>query len=206
MKLFLASSFDETANLLKDKVPSINKMKVIFVSNPADNAKGDKWWIELDRKAYEKLGCEINEVDLRNETEETLRKHLEEGNILHVCGGSVLYTISLIKKRGLFDLIKEFVVNEKVIYTGSSAGSMICADDLSLCSVDPEEKENVGTITDYGGFGFVNFLIVPHCNNADFTEANIEMTKVMSKHNKPALFIYDNQAVWVQDDEFVILC
>lgn len=205
MKLFLSSSFEKTANLLKEKTPNIKGQKVIFIPNPADNETGDKWWIDLDRKAFEKIGCEIVEVDLRKETVESFRKYLENANILHFCGGSVLYTISLIKEKGLLDLIKEFVTKEKIIYTGTSAGSMIVAKDLSLSSVDPEEKGNVEKVKDYNGLGFVNFLVVPHCNTEDFTEANLEMVKVLSKYNQPAIFIYDNQAIWVEDDKFEIL-
>jgi len=66
---------------------------------------------------------------------------LKESDIIHFCGGSVIYLICLIKERGFDKLIVEYVKKDKIIYTGTSAGSMIVADDLTIDAYDPDEKE-----------------------------------------------------------------
>ncbi|MDD5547804.1 MAG: Type 1 glutamine amidotransferase-like domain-containing protein [Candidatus Pacebacteria bacterium] len=206
MKLFLASSFDKTAPLLEKKLQEpIKGKKVIFIANPADCYEGDRWWIKLDRDAFIKLGCEIIEIDLRNILKEEFIKKLEKSDIIHFCGGSVLYSISLIKEKGFDKLIKEFVKKNKVIYTGTSAGSMIVAKDLSLSVFDSDEKQFVDKIKDYSGLGLVNFLIMPHSNNNDFSEGNIKAVSFLPKYSQPVIFLYDNQAIWVVDDKIEII-
>ncbi len=207
MKLFLASSFDKTAKLLKTKLGKINGKKVIFIANASDTHKGDTWWIRTDREAFEKLGCKISDIDLRTITKGDLKSFLEESHIIHFCGGSVLYLINLLREKGFDKLITDYVRKGKIVYTGTSAGSMIAADDLKLCYFDPEEKEyiDVEKIKDFSGLKLVNFLIMPHTNSKDFTKGNIETVKMLPKYSQPLVFIYDNQAVWVEDGKFEIV-
>jgi len=208
MKLFLASSFDKTANLLADKIGrKIKGKKVIFIANASDTHTGDKWWIDTDRQAFIKLGCKVTEVDLRVIPEKDFEKLLKKSHIIHFCGGSVLYLIDLLRERGLAKLVTHFVRKGKIIYTGTSAGSMIVAQDLKLSYFDPEEKGyiDVEKIKDFSGLGLVNFLIIPHTNNKDFTQGNVELVKYLPKFSQPLIFIYDHQAVWVEDDMYKII-
>src|SRR3989339_90949 len=202
MKLFLASSFDKTAELLKSKIKSLRCKKVIFIPNAGDNDKGDKWWIKTDRDAYLKLGCKVIDTDLRIVSKDAFTKLLKESDIIHFCGGSVIYLICLIKERGFDKLIVEYVKKDKIIYTGTSAGSMIVADDLTIDAYDPDEKEFVDRMKDNSGLGLVNFLIIPHTNSKDFAKGNSKMVSELPEIEscQSLIFIYDNQAVWVEDD------
>ncbi len=208
MKLFLASSFDQTASLLKKKLNNkVKGKKVIFIANASDTHKGDTWWVRIDREAFIKLGCKTIDVDLRSVSKTDFDKLLKTSDIVHFCGGSVLYLINLLKEKGFDKLVIDLVKKGKIIYTGTSAGSMIPAKDLKLSYYDPEEKEyiDVEKMKDFSGLGLVNFLIIPHTNNKDFTKGNVEMVKFLPKFSQPLIFIYDNQAVWVEDDKFEIL-
>ncbi len=142
MKLFLASSFAQTSKLLEQRLQKpIKGKKIVFIANPADYSTGDKWWIKADRDAFIKLGCNVIDVDLRTISDKDLKKYLETSDIIHLCGGSVFYTILLIKEKGFDNMIKEFIEKDKIIYSGTSAGSMIVSEDLSLDASDPEEKQ-----------------------------------------------------------------
>ncbi|MFZ2038977.1 MAG: Type 1 glutamine amidotransferase-like domain-containing protein [Minisyncoccia bacterium] len=206
MKLFLASSFEKTASIFEQKLQtSLKGKKVIFISNAADNHTGDKWWVNSDRDAFNKHNAVIIETDLRTIPKDDFDNLLNTSDIIHFCGGSILYTISLIKEKGFDTLIADYVKNDKIIYSGTSAGSMIVAKDLSLEMFDPEEKPYVANMKDLSGLGLTNFIIMPHSNNADFMEGNVEIIKLLSKYSQPVIFIYDNQAVWVEDDKFEIV-
>jgi len=209
IKLFLASACDKTLSLLPDLIGESRRSKrVLFVANAADNEKGVKWWVEQDRAAFEQLGCELCELidlDLRKISKEKLRAELETGDVLHLCGGSVLYLISLLKKRELLDIIIKAVHDESVTYTGTSAGSMIAAQDLSLCRYDPEEKEYVNDPEDLSGLGLVNFLTLPHANAEFFIEINKKMIEKLPEHDQALVVLYDYQVVWVNDGSSKIL-
>ena len=207
MKLFLASSFVETANLFKKKIGKIKGKKVVLIANASDTHKGKTWWVDDDRNAFKKLGCLVKDIDLRIISKIDLEKVLQESDIIHFCGGSVLYLINLLREKGFDKLIIDSVRKDRIIYTGTSAGSMIVAEDLKLSYYDPEETEyiDVKKMKDFSGLKFVNFLIIPHTNNKDFSKGNIEMVKYLPKFSQPLVFIYDNQAIWVEDDKFEIL-
>ena len=207
MKLFLSSS-TEALSLLSTKLPKKGKgAKVLFIANAADNISGDHWWVKADRDALIKLGCKINDIDLRNVSKADFTKMINSSDLIHFCGGSTLYLISTIKKVGVHTIISKAVRQGKIIYSGTSAGSMIAADDmkLKLCKYDDEEKELVKTMTDYSGLGLVNFLIIPHCNNNDFVESTKNMIGHLPENPAALILINDSQAVWVEDEKFEIV-
>ncbi len=206
MKLFLASSFDKTAHLFEQKLQTpLKGKKVIFIANASDNTPGDKWWITSDREAFTKLGALIIDTDLRSISKENFLILLETSDIIHFCGGSVLYTIKLLKDGGFDCLITDFVRTNKIIYTGTSAGSMIVSKDLSLSIFDPEEKPFLDKMKDFSGLSLVEFLIMPHANNADFAEEHSKIIKELPNFTMPVIFIHDHQAVWLEDKKFEIV-
>ena len=177
----------------------------MFSTNAADNHTGDKWWIKTDKDAFEKLGCKIQEVDLRAVSPEELSGQLEKTDILHFCGGSVIYLASLVKDRELLALITNAVRQDKVIYTGTSAGSMLVSEDLTMGVYDPEEEPYAKATKDYSGLGLVNFLIMPHADNRDFLESNKRTVEHLPENKTPLVFLNDNQVVWVENDKIEIL-
>lgn len=205
MKLFLASSLDKTLSLLKPLLSDVIKTRVVFVANAADPYNKDKWWVDLDRERFKEFGYKITEVDLRNTSKDEFSNILKDADILHVCGGSVFYLINLIRKKNLEEIFIKAIKNEEVIYTGTSAGSIIVSKSIASFSYDEEEKEFIEAVPDKLGLGLINFGIVPHCNNADFIDGNKKTIEYLHKDKNPLIFIQDNQAVWVEDDKFKII-
>jgi dipeptidase E len=207
MKLFLASAFDQSLSSFKKIFGSEKNRKVIFIANAADNDKGNKWWIKNDRDAFLKLGCNPIDVDLRKITKKDFSKLLKEADIIHFCGGSVIYLICIIKERGFVKLITDAVRKSKIIYTGTSAGSMIVAEDLTIDAYDPDEKEFVARMKDNSGLGLTNFLIIPHTNSKDFAKGNSKMVSELPEidSKQPLIFIYDGQAVLVDNKGIKII-
>jgi peptidase E len=206
MKLFLASSLDKTVDLLTAKWSKNPKeTKVLFIANAADPYETDKFWIRWDREAFIKKGFVVNEIDLRQVTKEQLIDHMEDADILHVCGGSVLYLLNLIRSLDFETVIKDAVQEKGLFYSATSAGSMICAERVDLCTYDQEELDFVKGMTDFSGLSFVKFMIVPHANQGLFTEDRKRMVENMVKYSQALIFLQDSQAVWVEDDSLQIL-
>lgn len=206
MKLFLASSLNESAALLP-RVLSLNLKgkKVLFCANAADDYKTDKWWVRKDREAFIKLGAEVVDVDFRSLSRDDFLEHLKGAFIIHFCGGSVLYLISLLREKDFVQPLVDAVRTEKIIYSGTSAGSMVVSGDLTLSKFDPDEKVYLDKIKDYLGLGLVDFLIIPHTNNVDFAESNAEMVKALPEHSQALILLNDNQVAWVQDGKVEII-
>ena len=190
--------------LFRDKLHKDKKYKVLFIANAADLFP-DPWWVDTDRKEFLNEGFEILEIDLKKYDRESLKKELDKADIIHFCGGSVFYLLSVIKQNGIDTIVQDYVKDEKIIYTGTSAGSIIASESNEIYKYDPEERTYSNLLHNYSGLGFVKFLIVPHCNNPEFVEANKAIIGQIPKYLDPLILLNDNQAVWVENDRFEIL-
>ena len=199
MKLFLASSIDKTLPFLSTLVPGHGK-KVLFVANAADPYSGDKFWVRWDRDAFQNLGYEIREVDLREITPEDFERLLNDVDILHVCGGSVYYLVALLREKQFETIIVNAIKNESIIYTGTSAGSIVVSKNIKPFSYDQEEAEQVKKVLDHKGLGLIDFSIVPHCNQVDFVAEHQKMVAQMRNDPEPLFFLQDNHAIWIDGD------
>ncbi len=206
MKLFLASSLDKTLPLLKSFIgrQDASEIKILFVPNAADPYK-EKWWVDLDRNKFLELGYKVNEIDVRNMEEVEFSKVLAEVDILHICGGSVYYLIDLIRKQNIEHVIIDAVKSDRIVYTGTSAGSIIVSESIAAFSYDEEEKEYIAKVPSKEGLGLIHFGIVPHCNNSEFKEEHKKIIEHMSKDPTPLIFIQDSQAVALEGDSFKIV-
>ncbi|MFA6898495.1 MAG: Type 1 glutamine amidotransferase-like domain-containing protein [Candidatus Paceibacterota bacterium] len=206
MKLFLASSLNESAVLLPKVLHlDLNGKKVLFSANAADDYKTDKWWVRADREAFIKLGAEVVDIDFRSLSRDDFLAHLKGSFAIHFCGGSVLYLISLLKEKDFVGLLVDAVKKEKIIYSGTSAGSMIVSKDLILSKLDSDEKAYLDRVKDYSGLGLVDFMVIPHTDNASFAESNAEMVKALPEYPQALILLNDKQVAWVQDGKVEIL-
>lgn len=205
MKLFLTSSLDKVVELLVNKLgQEPSTLKVLFVANAADHYE-NIWWVDLDRKAFAKYNFKIEELDLRKIDAKQLQTKLDTADILHICGGSVLYLLGLLQQGKVIEVIQNSVRDGKVIYTGTSAGSMIVAPDVTLSKFDEEEQKYMDSISDYTGLNLVNFYIIPHCENAEFLASTKAMMDYLPQNKTPVLLLNDSHAVWVKDGKNEIL-
>lgn len=205
MTLFLASSLDKTLPLLKPLLQGKSATKVAFIANASDHAEGDTWWVNNDRVKFEELGHTVTNVDLRTITTDELSRVLEDSDILHVAGGSVFYLAGLIRQKGFETIIADAIQSGSVIYTGTSAGSMIVCPSLAMFAFDAEEEPFLDSVPDRKGLGLINFGIMPHSNNPEFVGEFDKVVEKLPINTEPLLFIQDTQVVWVEDESFKIV-
>jgi len=213
-RLFLTSSIDCVLAKLADLAnlePS--QTKVAFVQNAAIpyGNPAELLWVKKDREAFLKQNYELEDLDISSFNNKIdLENKLQEFQIIHFCGGNTLYLNYLLHQTGLFEIVKKMVTAGKLLYTGSSAGSMIISPDLFgikdslLEEIDPKFLEGIQR-KDYFGLDLVPFLIIPHTNNPEFVLTNSQMMEKIPNYPHPLIFLNDNQAIWVQNDKFEII-
>lgn len=205
MKLFLSSTLEETMPLFtKAMGTKPKKTRVLFIANAADPYK-EKYWIDFDRQAWIRAGYQLIEIDLRNTTDDSLINILDNSDVIHMCGGNTFYLLSLLQDKGFVDIIADFVRKNKIIYSGTSAGSILASSMMELYKYTDEGKQFTKKLTGFKGLGLVDFIIVPHCNNEKFIKT--EVPKIIShlpEQKLPLIFLYDNQAVIVREKKFEI--
>lgn len=213
-KLLLASSADKVLHKLSGLAKIEPKQtKVAFVQNAAlpEGNPDEMFWVQNDRRAFEGLGYSLEIVDITKfSSPDELRQKLEEFQLLHVCGGNTLYINYLFHQTGLTEVCRELVNEDKLIYTGTSAGSIIASPDLFVMKdvvregADPKFFEGIER-EDYYGLNLVPFFIIPHVNSEDWIPENIKVVQLIPKYPHPLLFLHDNQAVWAENGKFEIV-
>ncbi len=151
-------------------------------------------WVTNDRNAFVKEGFEVVDINLHTISAEELRRQLDDAGVIHICGGGVFYINELIKDRGLGQTMVDAVMRG-VIYTGTSAGSIIVSKNFSCYEPEAEEVAMVKRPGDKVGLGFVDFVVVPHNNNPDYVESHSKMVLTMPQNPEALIFIHDTQAV-----------
>jgi len=205
MRMFLASTLSDTIDLFVLRA-GINNSRVLFVANPADPFKS-KRWVNKDRKAFLSHGFEVEDVDFRRITSVEFKKRMKEFDILHICGGSALYILKLLKDKKMFMVIKNAINNNQIIYTGTSAGSMIMAPNISFACDDEDEQKAgmVGKLKDMDGIGLSPFYIMCHAQEKEYIPSTIRNMNKLHKNKLPILFLNDNMALWFEGKKIEFL-
>ena len=203
MKLFLASSLDKTISFLAPHLAE--KAKVIFIANASDMYK-EAWWVDNDREGFKKLGLEIIESDLRDTSKEDLEKHLAEAQLIHICGGSVFYLLSVLRKNNLDQLITNDVKSGKIMYSGTSAGSIVASGSTEIYKYHDEEAEHTHLLeNNFAGLNLLDFVIIPHFNQEEAPKEYEKLIAHIPQFPSPIILLHDNQTVWVEDGNVRIL-
>ena len=203
MKLFLTSALSQTIGLLKDRIAD-SADRVLFITNAADPFDVTPW-VDADREAFKNNGFKVEDVDLRTYNLDQFEMKLKNADIIHFCGGSVFYLLSLLKNKGFEDIIIKYVKNEQIIYTGTSAGSIIVAPTCDIYQYDTDENPFYKNSDEAKGLDLAHVVILPHCNNPEFTENNKNVVAHASTYHIPLLLLHDNHALWVGDSIFEVL-
>lgn len=205
MKMFIASTLSDTIGLFVKKLDA-GCYNVLFIANPADKFK-NKYWVNKDRYAFKSKGFDVEDIDLTEITLSKFKKEIKQFDIIHICGGSALYILKLLKDNGMFNVILNEVKRGQIIYTGTSAGSMIMSPNISFCADDEDEQEAgmVGKLKDMTGFGLIPFYIMCHAQERYYIPSTKKSMDKLPRNKLPILFLNDNMALWVEGKKIEFL-
>ena len=124
---------------------------------------------------------------------------LDDIDILYVLGGNEYRHMKWIRKHDLTPKIRKHIENNGV-YVARSAGAIIMSPTIDI--KDWSMFENDVGLEDTSGFGYVDFIIVPHIDWRDNIGDVVEFHK---KTGHKMIYLTDQQAVLVRDDTYKII-
>ncbi len=199
-QLFLASSIADSGPHLAKK---IKPRKAAFIFTAGEVEK-DKDWINKDRSGLNKARIKTFDYTITGKTSKDLERDLGDCDLIHVNGGNTFYLLLQAKKSGFDKFIKR-QIQKGVIYTGSSAGSMIAGPNIAI-TWRPENQPYAKALTNTNGFNFVDFTIFPHWGNPLFKKIffSYRLKNAYKKGNK-IILLNDDQYVAVIDGNYKIV-
>ncbi len=168
---------------------------IITASTPEVN----KEYVIKDRERMMTMGFDVENIDIEGKSEDTLRKILENKDIVYVQGGDTFYLLKQVQSSGFDTIVKEHV-NKGKLYIGVSAGSYIACPTIEQSLWKHKGKNQYG-LTDLSALNLVPFLIFAH-----FKEENRELVEKGASGTKyPVVALSDTQAVLVIDGRWKVV-
>ena len=200
-KLFLASSFKDVVNLLPDFAgEELNGKTVTFIPT-ASIPESVKFYVSSGKKALEKLGLKVDELELTKATAEEISVKICKNDYIYITGGNTFYLLQELKKTGA-DKIIIAQINAGKLYIGESAGSMVVSPNIEYAKgMDDYKKAPV--LDNFYALGMVEFYPLPHHTNFPFKKA---VEKIIAKYESDIKLypISNSQAIFVNDDSITV--
>lgn len=198
IKMFLCSYFAEVSNLLTDfSGERLHGKSVAFIPT-AGNVERVNFFIETAKKAFEKLGVTIDELDITKLSKEELATSIVHSDYIYVSGGNTFYLLQELKRCNMDTVIIEQVKSGKP-YIGESAGAIIMASNIEYMKTVNFDPVKAPDLNDFLGLGLIDFYIVPHYGEFPFKKKDEEVIKLYEEklklvaiNNKQAVYVYDN--------------
>jgi dipeptidase E len=196
-KLFLSSSFADAAGLFRDLVAESPLQKNVTFIPTASLPEKVKFYVDAGRKALQKLGFMVDELDVSVASPEEIARKLQANEYIYVSGGNTFFLLQELKRTGA-DVQIVAQVNRGKFYIGESAGSMIVAPGIEYAKA-LDDCRKAPALQDYAALQLVNFHPVPHQGNFPFRKA---VEKIIASYSDTIKLypISNAQAILVDGD------
>jgi dipeptidase E len=201
MKLLLTSAGLSTDKLRDEFIDHLTK--------PVEYAKVQVFYVRFEHPDFESFIEAVRQrfIEVGIAQKNISMFDLHDNNPPSLCsvdvvlmfGGNEYHYVNQIRKQGLVSAIREFLERDG-FYIGVSAGSIIMGPDVnvehwSMASNDIE-------LEDTSGFGYVDFITVPHI------DTRAEPEKVLEFHRETGnkmIYLTDKQGIFVTEKGYRII-
>ena len=183
---------------------SLASAKVGLIPNAREHRTPDDTHEEVLKAAAElaALELEVELLDLREQTEETMPSALAGLDLLWVIGGD-LSCLRYRMRRAGFDRAGASAVEQGLVYAGESAGAIVAGPSLSSFPALDDSDAVEERISD--GLRFVPFVVVPHWRAPGFEESAPAALRAARELGFEAIPLEDGQALVVDGQKVRML-
>ena len=167
-KMFLASSFKDTAGILASFAGDVKGKTVTFIPT-ASVVEKVSFFVKSGRKALEKMGFIVDELEVSTAAADEIERKLAQNDCIYITGGNTFFLLQELRKSGADKMIAKHVESGK-LYIGESAGSIVAAPNIEFAKAMDSIKK-APELVSMDGLGMVDFYPVPHYTNAPFKKA-----------------------------------
>ncbi|MHC1747697.1 MAG: peptidase E [Cellulosilyticaceae bacterium] len=199
-KIFLASSFKDVCNIFADFEKNLKGKTVTFIPT-ASTVEEVVFYVEAGKKALEKLGAIIDELDISTATADAISTKLRNNDFIYVTGGNTFFLLQELKRTGADEIIIEEVSAGK-LYIGESAGAIVATPNIEYTKAMDSCKK-APSLLDFNALSLVDFYTVPHYTNFPFKKA---AQKIVDSYSSVLNLspISNNEAILIVGDEIRI--
>lgn len=189
--------------------------KALFIENARDYYPDEKRAGDLKEKVgmLSRLGFEVEELDLRDYFGEPnkLREFVESyrPDLIYASGGNVFLLATAYSLSGFDEILREDLANDKYVYGGFSAGTMVICKTVKFykyAHLVPERvPELYGVDAVLDGVGLLDYQLVPHANVPKWAEGTREFVRRINNASYKALLLNQEAVVIIDGDSQRVL-
>jgi len=135
----------------------------------------------------------IDYFDLSEDFSDTKLGTLSTYAAIYLSGGNTFTFMDMARKRGLHAILEQYLAKGGVLI-GASAGSIMCTPSIELAKFGDENE--VG-MTDFSGFGFVDFEFHPHFTGEQ--EERERLVEYQRTHKREIYTCKDGAGLYISD-------
>lgn len=199
-KMFLSSSFKDVVGIFSNFMDGDLAGKTVSFIPTASIPESVTFYVEAGRKALQKLGMIIDEVELTALSRESIALKLKTNDCIYVSGGNTFFLLQELRRTGADRLIIEHIQAGKV-YIGESAGSIIVSENIAYVKGMDDYEKMVSL--DYTALNMVDFYPLPHHTNFPFKKI-VEKIIVDYQVDRKLCLISNAQAILVRGEDIQI--
>ncbi|PZP14352.1 MAG: peptidase [Aliarcobacter butzleri] len=200
-KLLLASSFKDVANIFADFEKDLKGKTVTFIPT-ASKVEKVVFYVNSGKKALQKLGLIIDELDISTASNDKLRNN----DFIYITGGNAFFLLQELKKTGADKIIID-EINKGKLYIGESAGAIVTSANIEYVKRMDDVKK-APNLTEFSGLNVVDFYVIPHYTNFPFEKTVEKIIEDYSSKlnlspisNKDAILVVDNKIDFIQSKD-----
>jgi dipeptidase E len=203
MKLLLTSAGVTNQSIADALIELIGKpaseIKVGFVPTAANVEEGNKidWYVPQITNLTKYGFAWMDIVDI-SAVAVDWQKRLGQVDVVLMSGGNTFHLLDQVRKTGFGSWMSDHL--DAKVYVGISAGTIIATPGIEVSTIPPSD-ENLPSLTDLSGMGWVDFEIEPHCNAERFET----MKKYATDKHRKVYAIDDQTAIKVADGEVEVI-
>lgn len=189
--------------------------RALFIENARDYYSNEERANDLREKLamLSELGFEVEELNLRNyfNQPDKLREFIDsyKPDLIYASGGNVFLLATAYRLSGFDQILREDLANDKYVYGGFSAGTMVICKKIEFYRYDhltPEhtlEIYRVDAVLD--GVGLVDYQLVPHADVPKWREGTKEFIKRIKEAGLKVLPLNQETVIVINGDNQCIL-
>ena len=199
-KMILVSSFKDVESIFERFAGDIEGKTVTFIPT-ASVVEKVNFFVKSGRKALEKMGLIVDELELSTATPQEITEKLTNNDYIYVTGGNTFFLLQELKKSGADKLIAEQITSGK-LYIGESAGLMVVAPNVEFAK-GMDSIKKAPELDNTESLGIIDFYPVPHYANSPFKKA---VEKIIASYGEsiPLKPISNHQAILIEGDDVKI--
>jgi dipeptidase E len=204
MKLYLSSYGVPNMPRLEDLVgKELSNMQIGYILNAMDDMSPDDYRAKYDEwhSYWGERGACLTDIDLLKLHPGDIASYLGSFDLLWAKGGNTYHLRYAMRISG-FDRAIRAALASGTTYGGDSAGALVAGPTLKYLEKadDPTGLPEVV----YDGLGLVNFVPMPHWDNADFKAEVTDSARRLKHDGYQVRTLNDDQAVVINGDSQAI--